>query len=75
MIVRITISGFYVNKPIVKEVFLNPEDSAVQLPNGEILKVKQLKKEALDQYFYEKYIKDTGIEGRIIKVDYEMVKS
>lgn len=68
--VKVTLSGFYVDKPVIKMMELDPEQNAVQLPTGEILKVKNLKKEALDQYFYEKYIKNTGMDGRIIKIEF-----
>lgn len=70
MIVRLTLSGFYVDKPIIKEITMNPEDNAIQLPTGEILKIKQLKDDALEQYFYEKYIKNTGFEGRVLKLEF-----
>lgn len=70
MIVDLTISGFYIDKPISKTIEIDDESPAVQLPNGEVLKVKQLKGDARDQFFYEKYIKDTGMEGRILNIEY-----
>lgn len=61
------LSSYFVDKPNLKTIDVNPEDNAVQLPTGEILKIKQLKGEALDQYVYEKYVRGSIMDGRVIE--------
>lgn len=69
MILEFKLSGFFVDKPITHSISLDPEQNAVELPDSTILKVKQLKGEALEQYIYEKYIKGTSRDGRVISFE------
>lgn len=66
MIIEFKLSGYFVDKPNYEIVTLDDEAPAVELPDATILKVKQLKGNALDQYIYEKFIMNTTKEGRVI---------
>jgi hypothetical protein len=66
MIIEFKLSGYFVDNPKYETVTLDDEAPAVELPDATILKVKQLKGNALDQYIYEKFIMNTAKEGRVI---------
>lgn len=70
MKVKLTLSSFFVDKTETKEIKIDEDKDAVQMPDGNILKVKQLKGEALEQYIYEKYIENSPLYGRVLNIEY-----
>jgi|TARA_R110000787_G_scaffold336_8_gene1259 hypothetical protein len=68
MIVKFKLAGFFVDKPKYATIEIDAEADAVQLADGNILKVKQLDGPALDQYVFEKYVANTGMDGRVLEM-------
>lgn len=69
MVIKLKISGQFIDKPLYKQFEVEDEQDAVQLPDGNILKVNQLKGDALDQYIYQKFIKGSIYNGRILSME------
>lgn len=70
MTVEVKLTGFFVDKPKFATLEVDDEAEAVQLPDGTILKVKQLTGEALEQYIFEKFVAGTGMDGRVLEMKF-----
>ena len=71
MIVKLKLSGTFVDKPVYRQIEIDESQDAVQLPDGTIKKVSELLDDALEQYIYEKYIKDSFADGRVLEMAFE----
>lgn len=70
MTIELKLTGFFIDKPQYATIEVDESQEAVQLPDGTILTVSQLKGEALDQYIFEKYIKNSPYDGRILETKF-----
>lgn len=68
IVAHIEATGTLIDKPIEKELYINDDVEAVELENGNKLKVKDLPEDVLEQYIYEKFINNTPLKGRIISL-------
>jgi hypothetical protein len=66
MIVEFKLSGYFIDKPVLERVSIDDNADAVELPDSTILKVRQLKGDALEQYIFASLVKNTRKDGRVI---------
>lgn len=72
--VIVKFSSHFIDKPLIKEYFLDENTMAVELEDGKQLKLGELPENILEQYFYKKYIDDTSNAGRVIDIKFTHVK-
>ncbi len=70
MNISIKYNGTFIDKPKYINFELDETMDAVQLATGDIITVGALSKDklAFDQYIYEKFIKNTHLDGRILEM-------
>lgn len=62
-------SGLFIDKPIMRQFTLNEEDKAVELADGSTLLVKELSSDQFERYIHEKFIQNSNLNGRVLKLE------